>query len=94
MKTKTPNTTAVIIKALRAYLQKYAFDGNLYDRGLINSTWGKKCSEENKILRAEIARLEGTTTPPPQPAPKKHTSHSEADQLQMAFTKGEMHDPN
>jgi len=49
------------ILAIRAQIQKIAFDANIWDRGIGNYPWAEKCSKKRKLLLAEIARLQGET---------------------------------
>lgn len=58
------------ILALRAQIQKIAFDANIWDRGIGNYPWAEKCSKKRQKLLAEIARLQGETVEVPRKARK------------------------
>lgn len=50
----------VIINALKYRIKAIAFEANLFEKGLSNSLYGKKCSKEKKILEREIEKYEQT----------------------------------
>ena len=50
------------VKALRAQIQRIAFDANIYDLGIGDYPYAEKCSKKRKALLAEIARLQGGGT--------------------------------
>lgn len=58
------------ILAVRAQIQRIAFDANIWDRGIGDYPYAEKCSKRRKKLLAEIARLQGETAEIPKPARK------------------------
>jgi len=65
MKKESPAITAI-----RAQIQRIAFDANIWDKGIGNYPYAEKCSQKRKLLLAEIARLQGEVVDTPKKTPK------------------------
>ncbi len=65
MKKESPAITAI-----RAQIQRIAFDANIWDRGIGDYPYAEKCSKKRKRLLAEIARLQGEVVDPPKKSQK------------------------
>lgn len=53
------DTNKIAIEAIRARIQKIAFDANLFDLGIADYPYSEKCSKERKKLLAAIEKIEG-----------------------------------
>lgn len=65
MKKDTPAITAI-----RAQIQRIAFDANIWDLGIGDYPYAEKCSKKRKVLLAEIARLQGEVVDTPKKSQK------------------------
>ena len=58
------------ITAIRAQIQRIAFDANIWDKGIGDYPYAEKCSKKRKLLLAEIDRLQGRVVEAPKKARK------------------------
>lgn len=49
---------SLAIAAIRAQIQRIAFDANIWDLGIGDYPYAEKCSKKRKLLLAEIDRLQ------------------------------------
>ena len=62
------------VKALRAQIQRIAFDANIWDRGIGDYPYAEQCSKKRKALLAEIARLQAGTVEMPRKRAKSQNT--------------------
>lgn len=63
---KITKTNQMAISALRAQIQRIAFDANLYDTKLCDNEYAERCSKKRKELQAAIDMLSGKITYQPE----------------------------
>ena len=51
-------TNKLAVEAIKKQIQKIAFEANLYDRGIADYPYAKKCSEKRKKLLAALEALQ------------------------------------
>jgi hypothetical protein len=51
-------TNLLAIEAIKKQIQKFAFDANLFDRGIANYPYAEKSSKKRKELLKVISELE------------------------------------
>jgi len=57
----------LVADAIQKQIKTIAFDANLYDRGLADYPYAKRCSQKRKKLVAELNEIEGKTKDKNQP---------------------------